>query len=330
MSSGVSAVQSTRPAADAPAGTGGAAGETLVPDGAPLSGGGIDDALGLLYMTMGQQRQSSMQSGESRVKSAEQTEQKALADQAAAIKKEEANQANDGRGFFSSIGHLLGDVAKDVTHLNATGLVKDSVGDVKEAANSPAFWNDLEQGALVVAKVSAVVGSSVATAASLGAAGATIAGAAILLSVSGEVVSDTKCFGKDSAAIALGLQVGGMAAGLTGSAVGALASTALSAASKTAVGVGAAFTGLGGEAEMVGGGAHIENAGFAANADGAAADAKEAMNHDTELERMVGWVIDDLKASDKASQHRQQSTADAIKIGDKTMAVAAATVSVRG
>jgi len=322
----VSAVGANAQVATAPPGGPGTAGPALVPEGAPLSAGGIDDALGLLYMAMAQQRQNGVQTSQSRVKSAEKAEEKALADQQAAVKKEEANQADHGRGFFSSIGHLLGDVAKDVTHANPTGLVQDSMTDVKDAASSPAFWNDVEQGALVVAKVAAVVGSAVVTTASFGAGGATIAGAALLLSVGGDVVSDTKCLGDASQGIGLGLQLAGTATGL----VGGFASTAMTAVSRTALGVGAAVTGFGGEAGMVAGGAHIENQGFAANVENATADAKQAVNQNAELEQMVAWVIDDLKASDKAHQHAQQSVQGAIQAHDKTTAAAAASISVKG
>jgi hypothetical protein len=329
VSGGVTAVRSTPVATAEPAGAASATGATLLPDADSLSGGGIDDALGGLYMAMAQQSETSMQAGEATVNVAEKAEQKALADQQAAIAKEQANQANQGRGFFSSIGHLVGDVAKDVTHVDPKGLVKDTVTDVKDAANSPAFWNDLEKGALVVAKVAAVVGSAVVTTASFGAGGATIAGAAILLSVGGDVVSDTKCFGNASEGIGVGLEVAGVATGVTGAAVGAL-STGMTAASKTALGVGAAITGLGGEAEVVGGGAHIETQGFAATAQSAAADAQHAVNQNAELEQTVGWEIDDLKASDKTHKGAMQATQSAIQANDQSTAAAAASVTVKG
>ena len=259
----------------------------------------------------------------------EKEEKKALADQQAAVAKEQANQANQGRGFFSSIGHLVGDVTKDVTHVDPKGLAKDGVADVKEAANSPAFWNDLEKGALFVAKVAAVAGSAVATTASFGTAGATIAGAAILLSVSGDVVSDTKCFGKDSDAIGVGLQLAGAATGVTGAGVAAL-TTGVTAASKTALGIGMALTALGGGSEAVAGGAHIENQGFAATAQNAAADAQQAVNQNAELEQSVGWMVDDLKASDKTHEGTKQATAGAIQANDQATAAAAACISVKG
>jgi hypothetical protein len=280
-------------------------------------------------MAMAKQAENGMQAGESTVQVDEKAEQKALADQQAAVAREQAAQADQGRGFFSSIEHLVHDVTKDVTHVDPKSLVKDTVGDVKDAANSPAFWNDLEKGALVVAKVAAVVGSAVATAASLGAAGATIAGAAILLSVGGEVVSDTKCFGKASDAIGVGMQLAGAATGITGAAVGTL-TTGMTEASKTALGVGVALTGLGGGSEAVAGGAHIETQGFVATAQYAAADAQRAVNQNAELEQAVGWEIDDLKVSSKTHKGAMQATQGAIQANDQSTAAAAASISVKG
>ena len=329
MSNGVTPVRSTPVATAEPGEAGAPAGATLLPDADSLSGASIDDALGGLYMAMAQQSENTTRDGEATVKVDEKEEQKALADQQAAVAREQANQANHGRGFFSSIGHLVDDVTKDVTHVDPKGLARDGVADVKDAANSPAFWNDLEKGALVVAKVAAVVGSAVATTASFGTAGATIAGAAILLSVSGEVVSDTKCFGKASDAIGVGLQLAGAATGVTGAAAGAL-TTGVTTASKSAFGVGVALTALGGGSEAVAGGAHIENQAFAATAESAAADAQRAVNQNAELEQSVGWEVDDLKASDKTHEGTKQATAGAIHARDQSTAAAAACISVKG
>ena len=46
---------------------------------------------------------------------------------------------------------------------------------------------------------------------------------------------------------------------------------------------------------------------------------------------MVGWSIsNDLKASDKSHQHAQQDVQGAIQANDRTMAAAAASISVKG
>jgi hypothetical protein len=306
---------------------------TLLPDADAPTGASIDDALGVLYQAMAQQSANSMQAGEAAVSVDEKQEQQALADEQAAEARAQAAEANHGRGFFSSIGHLVSDVTKDATHLKPAALVKDTVSDVKDAANSPAFWNDLEKGALDVAKAAAVVGSAVVTAASFGAGAATIAGAAILLSVGGEVVSDTKCFGNSSGVIGAGMEILGAAVGVGGAAaasVGLVTTTTLSSASKTAIGIGAAFNALGGGSEAVAGGAHIVNGDFAATAQHAAADVQQAVNQSAELEQFVGSEIDDLKAASKTEKGREQGVQGAIQANDQTTAAAAATISVKG
>lgn len=322
------AVSGLRPSQPAVTATGTTTGSdaTLLPDAAPLGMSGLDDALSLLYLSMAQEGQHSLQTGESRVQTAEKQQQKALGDEQAAQQREQANEANHGRGLFSSVGHLVGDVAGDLTHGHVIRAAKDAASDVNAAVNSPAFWNDLEQGALVVAKVSAVVGSAVITTASFGAGAGSIVAAAFVLSAGGEVISDTGCLGKQSGLIGGGLEVAGAVTGLAAG----FGATGLTAASKVGLGIGAAFTGLGGEAETVAGGAHVVNQGFAANVESASADAQRAIDQNGELQQMIGWVLDDLKASDKSTKRAEQSVQDAIQGSDQATAAASASISVKG
>ena len=62
----------------------------------------------------------------------------------------------------------------------------------------------------------------------------------------------------------------------------------------------------------------------------AAADAQEAVNRGAELERTIEWVIDDVKASDKAHQDAAQTLESAIQAHDQSTAAAAASISVKG
>jgi hypothetical protein len=320
-------VAAARAVPAAPAASPGASGNaTLLPEGAPLTSGGIDDALGLLFLALSQQRSVGVADARARIDAAEKEQQKELAEQQAALAREQANEAGHGRGFFSSIGHLFGDAARDVAHGDLARAAKDVASDLHEALNSPAFWSDLEKGALFVAKVAAVVGSAVVTAASFGAGAGTMAMAALVLSVSGEVVSDTRCFGSASQDVGLGMELAGAAGGF----VAGITSTAMSAASRLALEVGTGISAAGGGAELVAGGAHIVNAGFAANVQNAAADAQEAVNRGAELERTIEWLIDDVKASDKAQRGATQALESAIQAHDQSTAAAAASVSVKG
>jgi hypothetical protein len=298
----------------------------LLPDAEPPSATSMNDAMSALYLALSELSQNSTAAGSMRVESDQRASQRALEDQQAALQRQQDNEATHGRGFFSSIGHLVGDELHDAVHLRVAQAGKDAVGDTEEAWKSPAFWNDLEKGALVVAKVAAVVGSSVVTAASFGAGAATIAGAALLLSVGGEVVSDTQCFGKASAYVAVGLDVAGAVTG----GVGAATAAGATVASKTAMTVGATVSGFGGEAQAVAGSAHIKTQDFAANVQESGADAQHAIDQGEQMQQLAGWVVDDLKAEHKTSSGTLQALQGALQANDQSNAAAAAHISMKG
>lgn len=321
--SGVQSVGATVRVTIASSSAAGPAPASLLPDASPISAGGLTDAMSALYMSISQMSQNSAATSASQVASDQQASQKALLQEQADEKRAQANEANQGRGFFSSIGHLVSDVTHDATHLKVVQAVKDTVNDSEQAWNSPSFWNDLEKGALVVAKVAAAVGSAVVTGASFGAGAVTLAGVALLMSVGGEVVSDTQCFGKASSMVALGLDIGSVAAG----GIGAATSTGEAA---TAMAIGVSFKAAGGGAEMVQGAAHIKTQQFAANVVDASADAQHDVNQSQQMDQLVGWVLDQMKASDKASRTLLQSVQGVIQTSDQSNAAAAASVSVKG
>lgn len=299
---------------------------SLMPEPAPLEGGSIDAALGALYASMSEQRQNAMQVGEDRVNYATKAAQQALAREEAALAQEEAAQANQGGGLFGSIVKVVSDVVDQVAQGRPDHAISDAGSDVSTAVSSPAFWNDLENGALVVAKVAAVVGSVAATVATAGAAGATVAGAAVLLSVGGEVVSDTQCFGKDSGAVGLAMEAGGAVMGGAG---GILAATSAGANTGLAA-LGTTASALSGGANVVAGAAHIKNAAFAADAERAAANATEASQQRDMLTRLATEVVDDMKSEDKSRQQAMQATQDAIQASDESQAAAVTPTTLKG
>jgi hypothetical protein len=290
-----------------------------VPDGQPLSACGMTDAMSALYLAIETLGQSNVQIGQSQVRADETAQQQALQDEEDALQRQQNDRAMQGRGFFSSIGHLLGDEVHDASHLRVAQAGKDAVGDSEQAWKSPAFWNDLEKGALVVAKVAAVVGSAVVTTASFGAGAATIAGAALLLSVGGEVVSDTKCFGKASTLVGAGLEVAGAVVG----GYGAATAVGATVASKTATAIGVSISGFGGEAQMVGGAAHIKNEDFVADGQQAGADAQRAIDRGQELQQVETGVLDDLKAADQTRKGTLEALQGAIQANSQATAAAA-------
>ena len=310
-----------------------AAPASLLPETSTLSGPQLSDAMSLLYVALSKQRDAGAKSAADRVQSGEKQEEAALDDEKAALQREQSYQPSQGTGFFASIGHFLGDLVNDATHLELVKAVKDAQANVK-AMDNPAFWNDLERGSLIVAKLAAVVGSTAATVATFGAAGVTVACVALLLSASGEVVTDTKCFGdKASSWVGLGLGMAGAVVGGVGAATSVGEKVAEDVGQKAVLkavgGVGIAATAVSGAAQGVGAVAHVKNAEYAADAEHAAADAQDALDHDLRMQQLVQWMIDDLKTSDKSQQHAQQTLQGVTQTIGKTAVVATA-VLVKG
>ncbi len=154
------------------------------PTGAAPTLGPLDDGMSAIYASVSNLRQVDLSSGEKAVEEDQAVSQQERAREQAAIKQEEANQANSGRGFFSSIGHLIGDVAGDLVHGHFGDAIHDAGHDLGEAWNSPKFWHDLEVGlegtAIVAAAVvTAGVGGAVVGAVAVGVGAAAGAGAGL-------------------------------------------------------------------------------------------------------------------------------------------------------
>lgn len=326
MSGAVTGVGATTPVVQTGASADGAGASALLPEGAPLSGPVLNDAMTALYVMMSQQRQLGMQAGKNRVDENQKLRDGALADERAALQRQQANEADSGRGFFGSIGHLLRDVADDAVHLRADRAVTDAVHDTEDAWDSPAFWNDLEMGALATAKVAAIVGSVAVTAATLGAGAPGIALAALALSVGGEVVSETRVFGDGASKwVGLGMEVAGAALSFGGT----LATSGASATTRALSTVGAVATTTSGAADVVAGGAHVRNGDFAASAQEASADAEAARQRSERMDELTKWVVDQLKDDDKSHERALQTLQGAMQTNNQT-AVIAASVSLKG
>ncbi|MGO9835998.1 MAG: hypothetical protein ACLP1X_17480 [Polyangiaceae bacterium] len=150
-------------------------GRPLLPDPSPSLAGGMDDAMGCIYAVLSQERALDLQSGEQGVSENKTLEDAALVDEQAALKRQEANEAGSGRGFFSSIGHLISNVAVDLAQGEIGRATSDAESDLRDAWNSPKFWSDIATGLNAVAdvaggvadvaKVVPVAGTAVAAAA---------------------------------------------------------------------------------------------------------------------------------------------------------------------
>jgi hypothetical protein len=130
---------------------------TLLPDPRAFAGGAVSDPMTCIYAALSQLREASLQSGRQRVAENQSREDAALADEIAASKRQEANEAGSGRGFFSSIGHLVTDVAGDLAHGDIGQAVRSTESDVTDAWDSPKFWGDVFKGLKVVADVAGVL-----------------------------------------------------------------------------------------------------------------------------------------------------------------------------
>jgi hypothetical protein len=294
----------------------------LLPEAQALSGATLNDAMSALYAELSRQRQLGMKAGESRVVEQQNLHEKAVADQKAAIEEQRRNEADQGDGFFSCVGRLVGDVAKDVATGRLASAVDDGVRDAKNAVDSPAFWSDLEKGATAVAKVAAVVGSVALTVATAGAGSAAIVGVALLLSAGGAAVSATRCLdgvlGKGASQyVGAGMELAGAATGCT---------AGLASAGGA---VGAAASGVAGGAQITAGAAHVRNAEFAARVQDAGASAEHARQQGERINRVVGWMLDELADGDKTQQRTMQAAQTAMQTNDQTT-VSAASISLRG
>lgn len=133
-----------QPAAIAPVGFAAAATGrlSLLPDAGSLSIDGINDAMSMIYALMSKQSRNDVDSGTASLKGRQGLRKTHEAEAKAARERQQKADGDGSRGFFSSIGHLLGDIVHNVTTLHVQDLLTDAKDDVVDAANSPKFWKD--------------------------------------------------------------------------------------------------------------------------------------------------------------------------------------------
>jgi hypothetical protein len=217
-----------------------------------------------------------------------------------------AHQAQEGRGFWSSLGAIVSDVAHDLGDARVADAFADLKDDTVAMVRSPAFWRDIECGAGTVAKWALLAGGvglgAVALASGVGsknAGEAILGGVGIALSIAGAIVSETKCFGDESELIGAGLE----GAGSLSSGIGLLAGgTEASQAAKAATAVAASATIVGGGASVLRGGAQVPGAIFAHAASLAqtdAVDAQHAIERDGERIRRLTDLLGEVSRSNR-------------------------------
>ena len=322
-----------------PAGASGTAGVAVpllpAPGGCTL--GGVADAMASLYALMQSQESSGTRIATERVNTKDGEHQHHLQEEKDALDRARRD-SDGGRGFFGSIGKVVGDVVGDVATLHFRDLVTDTKGNLSDIADSPRFWRELESGAMDVAKwagriaaVTVAVSAGVAGCAAGGVGGvvvAAVAFSAAAASISGAVISETHAAGRDSDAIGTWLEVGGGIAG-AGAGVAAGASGLMAKVPKEVIAVSASIGLVGGVAAgasgMAGGAAHIVNGAFEADVVQANADAVQARHLMKRVEAEMEEIVSALEDVTKSHERARACLADAMQTYQATQLTAAGT-----
>jgi hypothetical protein len=118
---------------------------------------GANDTMSALFVALSQSQSLDLQNGRDEVTGDETRAEDELKKEQQALQAEQANEAGSGRGLFSGLGHLVGDMGKDLCTCNFSGAVGDAGHDLGDIWNSPKFWNQLTKGLEAVAAVAADV-----------------------------------------------------------------------------------------------------------------------------------------------------------------------------
>jgi hypothetical protein len=269
-------------------------------------------------MLLNARANASMLNAQDQVAARQMSKDEAFKQQLDAIRRAAEAEGEGSKGFFASLVDLVSDVVTDLAKLDFEGAVTDPFSDLEDMWNSPKFWQDLEAGAAFIAKVALVAGGVAATVATAGSAGLVVAGIAIALSAGGTAIQETKCLDSVlgegySKWIGVGMQLTG-AAVCVASAGGAAASTLNTVGTATEVG--------GGAAQVVTGAAHMRVAKFQGDVRDAEADAMAAQRRGEQMTRLVEWLIDGLKETDKSHQRAKETLGQAIDQNDQAQRAA--------
>ena len=120
----------------------------------------FDSDASAVYASVSTLRQADLSLGRDRIEEDQAVSKEERAQEQEAIKKEAANQADSGDGFFSCVEHFVGDVVSDIAQGHFGDAFSDAGRDLDAAWNSPSFWHDLETGLEGVAIVAAAVATA--------------------------------------------------------------------------------------------------------------------------------------------------------------------------
>jgi hypothetical protein len=291
---------------------------TLLPPPADITRAELQDAMTMIYLLLNARASSDMSNAQAQVAARQTSKDEAFKQQLDAIRRAAEAEGEDSKGFFGSLVDLVADVVTDLVHLDFVGAVTDPFSDMEDMWNSPNFWKDLEAGAGFIAKVALVAGGTAATVATAGSAGLVVAGIAVALSAGGTVVQETDCldsvFGEGASdVIGFGMQVGG----------GVVCFAGAGSAAGTVVNTVATATEVGGSAAtVVTSAAHARNAQFQGDVRDAEADALAAQQRGERMTRLIEWLIDGVRETDKSNARAKETLRQAIDQHDQATVAA--------
>ncbi|MCL2776727.1 MAG: hypothetical protein FWD73_01895 [Polyangiaceae bacterium] len=219
---------------------------------------------------------------------------------------------------------VQGEVSDKQTQIKANyKKMMDAIdSQIRAESKKHGFWAKLKKIALPVAKIAAVVAAVAVTVASFGAAApaaAIIAVAALALSMGGELVKDTKLFGKYSAWIGLGMEIGGAVLGFGGT-LAYSAPSALSDAVSTTSDVADVANGIGTGAKVTSGlaigagaAADVKLAGYDRDAENALADQDDAQYKMQQMHQAITMLFNWLQSYEEAESGMMKTTTDTLK-----------------
>lgn len=293
-------------------------GADLLPPPGEIDRAQMHDAMSMLYLLINARASSNMIGAEEQIAARQASQEQALKEQLDALLRAIEASGEGSKGFFESMVDLVVNVTENLVTLDFVGAVADPLSDLEDMWNSPRFWQDLQAGAGFIAQTALLAGMAVATVATAGAAGVVVAGIAVALSAGGMVVQQSDCLDGvlgDGASdwIGLGMQLSGAAVGYFGA--GAAASSWLST-------VSAYLHAGGGAATIVTGAATARVAKFQGDAFDAEADAKAAEFRGDKMARLVEWLIDGIRETDKSHERAKETLGQAIQTLDQAQLAA--------
>ena len=311
-------------------------GGSVLPSPLPLDANGTASAIGALYLLVAKRRDSQSAGAKVQIEASEKQAHAHLEQQMDALAREAAHREDSGEGLFASLGKIVGDLVDDVVHVQI-GDAFEHLGENGEAMmDSPKFWAELEDGAILVGKIAAVAASAAGTVASFGAAGPVMVAVIIGVSLSAAsmvqdeahllerlgVDKDVAAWASVGCAVAGAIVTAGAGTATTAASQAAQASQFSKGMRGAALGMGA----LSAESKVAAGGAHIERGRHAEIAENAVADRQAAIFASARMHRQVDALIEAFAESDKSASRTLESLQGVVHTHGQSLVLSTARV----